>query len=80
VWEVEYTPEASRQRATLAPAGRRALDEAVEGLRADPWRGWRYHEHPKEFRVAAFGDSGLFVYIVAERRRTFIVLDITWAG
>ena len=62
-------------------AGRRALDEVIERLRRDPTQGSRYRAgYPPEYRMVPFGAWGLVVYLIHERRRAIVLLDITWAG
>jgi hypothetical protein len=81
MWEFEYTREARAQRATLPVAGRRALDEVLEWLGNDPTQGPRYRAgYPAEYRMLSFGEGGLVVYLVHERRRVVVLLDIVWAG
>jgi hypothetical protein len=81
MWEVEYTQEGHTQRATLPAAGRRALDEVIERLGRDPTQGQRYRaDYPREYRMSSFGEWGLVVYLVHERRRVVVLLDIIWAG
>ncbi|HEV8651583.1 MAG TPA: hypothetical protein VG276_19860 [Actinomycetes bacterium] len=81
MWEVEYTQEARAQRATLPAVGRGALDEVVVRLGRDPAQGPRYRAgYPAEYRMLPFGEWGLVVYLVHERRRVVVLLDIVWAG
>jgi hypothetical protein len=62
-------------------AGRRALDEVLERLGRDPAQGPRYRAgYPAEYRMLPFGEGGLVVYLVHERRRVVVLLDIVWAG
>lgn len=75
---IEYSWAARAQADSLPVAGKRALAEAIEELRRDPWQGHRVPGYPPEFRTWSFGDWGLVVYVIHERR--VIVLDIIWAG
>jgi hypothetical protein len=78
VHPIEYSWAARAQADSLPVAGKRALAEAIEELRRDPWQGHRVPGYPPEFRTWSFGDWGLVVYVIHERR--VIVLDIIWAG
>ncbi len=78
MYPIEYSWAARAQADSLPVAGKRALAEAIEQLRRDPWQGHRVPGYPPEFRTWSFGDWGLVVDVIHERR--IIVLDIIWAG
>jgi hypothetical protein len=78
--QVEYSWAARAQADSLPPAGKRALADAVEQLRLDPWEGQHVPGYPPEFRTWSVGDQGLVVYLIRERRVTAILLDLIWAG
>jgi hypothetical protein len=78
VYPIEYSWAARAQADSLSAAGKRALAEAIEQLGRDPWQGHRVPGYPPEFHTWPFGDWGLVVYVIHERR--VIVLDIIWAG
>jgi hypothetical protein len=57
------------------------MDEMIERLGSDPWQGSRYRAgYPPEYRMFSFGEWGLVVYVVHERRRVLVLLDVLWAG
>jgi len=78
VHPIEYGWAARALADSLPPAGKRALAEAVAQLRRDPWQGHGVPGYPPEFHTWSFGEWGLVVYLIHERR--VIVLDIIWAG
>jgi hypothetical protein len=81
VWQVNFTAEARAQRSTLPPEAARALDAAVEQLRADPCQGRAYRAgYPPEYRMLPFGGWGLVVYLVGAQRSAVVLLELTWAG
>jgi hypothetical protein len=75
---IEYSWAARAQADSLPAAGKRALAEAIEQLRRDPRQGQRIPGYLPQFHTWSFGDWGLVVYLLHERR--VIVLDIIWAG
>jgi hypothetical protein len=80
VYQVEYSWAARAQADSLPPAGRRALADAIERLRSDPWQGQHVPGYAPEFRTWPFGDGGLVVYLILERQVTVVLLDLIWAG
>jgi mRNA-degrading endonuclease RelE of RelBE toxin-antitoxin system len=80
VYRVTYSRQARAQAASLPPAGRRALAEAVEQLGSDPSLGQRAPGYLPEFHTLPFGEWGLVFYLVRERHGTVVLLDLVWAG
>jgi hypothetical protein len=80
VYEVEYAPGVEGDVAGLPAEARWACRAAIEALRAEPWRGEQYRDHPREFRTWAFERWGLIVYLIRERIGRVVVLQVTWAG
>ena len=80
MYQVEYSWPALAQADSLPPAGRRALADAIERLRTDPWRGQHVPGYPPEFRTWPLGHEGLVVYLIRERQVTVVLLDLVWAG
>jgi hypothetical protein len=80
VYQVEYGWGARAQADSLPPTGRRALADAIEQLRLNPWQGQRVPGYPPEFRTWPVGEEGLVVYLIRERHVTIVLLDLIWAG
>ncbi len=80
MYRVESSRQARAQADSLPPAGRRALADAVEQLRRDPWVGQRAPGDLPEFHTVPFGEWGLVFYLVRERHGIVLLLDIIWAG
>ena len=78
MYPIEYSWAARAQADSLPPAGKRALAEVITQLRRDPWQGHDIPGYPPEFHTLSFGEWGLVVYLIHERR--VLVLDIIWAG
>jgi hypothetical protein len=83
VYRVEFSRDAQVTVTAndLPPAGKRALADAVDLLRSDPWQGDAYRRsYPPEYRMLWFGEWGVLVYVIAERTVTVTVLETVWAG
>jgi hypothetical protein len=76
VYRVTYSRQARVQAASMPPAGKRALAEAVEQLGRDPAVGQRAPGYPGEFGTWAFGEWGLAFYLVRERLGMVVLLDL----
>ena len=80
-YEVVYAGQTVLETATLPVQARRALHECLAVLAADPWNSARYHpRHPAEMRSAPFGDWGMVMFVISEKRHRVIVAQVTWAG
>jgi mRNA-degrading endonuclease RelE of RelBE toxin-antitoxin system len=81
VYRVEFSRDARAAANDLPPTGKRALADAVARLRSDPWQGDAYRRgYPPEYRMLAFGEWGVLVYVIAERTRAVTLLDLLWAA
>ena len=80
MYHVEYSWAARAQADSLPPAGQRAVADAIEQLRLDPWQGQHVPGYPPEFRTWPMGQEGLIVYLIREPQVTVVLLDLIWAG
>lgn len=81
MYRVEFSQQAQQQAAQLPEIARGALADAVEELGRDPWQGTAYRPgYPPEYRMLAFGEWGIVVYVVGTRAATVMLLELAWAG
>lgn len=81
MYRVEFSRQAQAAVNDLPAAGKRALADAVARLRNDLWQGDPYRRsYPPEYRMLAFGEWGVLVYVIVERIATVTVLETVWAG
>jgi hypothetical protein len=68
---------------TGLPVGaRRDLADRLETVLADPWTaGQQFHPRwPPEVRTSEFGFGGLVQYVVSDKQRRVIILQVTFIG